>query len=99
LFKAEFAKRGLAPENLSRSVGDAGIVTSPLVPWNSCGAYMAAVLGVSTLAYMPFAIFNIAAPICTLLLGITGFKVRHIPIEPTTATGGVHADDTPITRE
>ncbi|MFC4526934.1 Na+/H+ antiporter NhaC [Dyella halodurans] len=99
LFKAEFAKRGLAPENLSRSVGDAGIVTSPLVPWNSCGAYMAAVLGVSTLAYMPFAIFNIAAPICTLLLGITGFKVRHIPIEPAAAAPGVHADDTPKARE
>ncbi|RDI99343.1 Na+/H+ antiporter NhaC [Dyella solisilvae] len=81
LFKSEFARRGLAPENLSRSVGDAGIVTSPLVPWNSCGAYMAAVLGVSTLAYMPFALFNIAAPICTLLLGLTGFKIRRIPIE------------------
>ena len=99
LFKAEFANRGLAPENLSRSVGDAGIVTSPLVPWNSCGAYMAAVLGVSTLAYMPFALFNILAPIFTLLLGITGFKVRHIPIEPAVATPDVHADHTPNARE
>ena len=90
LFRAEFQKRGLAPENLSRAVGDAGIVTSPLVPWNSCGAYMSAVLGVSTLAYMPFAFFNIAAPIATLLLGITGFKIRHIPIATSTpvATGG-----------
>ncbi|NCG53162.1 Na+/H+ antiporter NhaC [Serratia fonticola] len=79
LFRAEFAKRGLAPENLSRIVSDAGIVTSPLIPWNSCGAYMAAVLGVSTMAYMPFAIFNIAAPILTLALGITGLNVRHIP--------------------
>ncbi|WP_411705787.1 Na+/H+ antiporter NhaC family protein [Edaphovirga cremea] len=81
LFRSEFAKRGLAPENLSRIVSDAGIVTSPLIPWNSCGAYMAAVLGVSTMTYMPFAVFNIAAPIFTLLLGITGFKIRRIPIE------------------
>ncbi|CAI2488841.1 Malate-2H(+)/Na(+)-lactate antiporter [Serratia fonticola] len=80
LYRAEFAKRGLAPENLSRIVSDAGIVTSPLIPWNSCGAYMAAVLGVSTMAYMPFAIFNIAAPLITLALGITGFNIRHIPV-------------------
>ncbi|KEY59832.1 Na+/H+ antiporter NhaC family protein [Serratia sp. DD3] len=79
LFQAEFAKRRLAPENLSRIVSDAGIVTSPLIPWNSCGAYMAAVLGVSTMAYMPFAVFNIAAPLITLALGITGFKIRYIP--------------------
>lgn len=99
LFSAEFAKRGLAPENLSRAVGDAGIVTSVLVPWNSCGAYMAAVLGVTTMAYLPFAIFNIAAPLITLLLGITGFKIRHIPIEAAVAAPGVHADDTSKTRE
>ncbi|MDA1382096.1 hypothetical protein PCI56_27010 [Plesiomonas shigelloides subsp. oncorhynchi] len=45
IYRNEFAKRHLAPENLSRIVSDAGIVTSPLIPWNSCGAYMAAVLG------------------------------------------------------
>lgn len=78
LFKSEFEKRQLAPENLSRAVSDAGIVTSPLVPWNSCGAYMAAVLGVSTMSYMPFAVFNIAAPLLTLLIGITGFNIRYL---------------------
>lgn len=86
LFRAEFAKRGLAPENLSRAVSDAGIVTSPLVPWNSCGAYMAAVLGVSTMAYLPFAVFNIVAPLLTLLLGITGFNIRRLPV--TSAPAG-----------
>lgn len=86
LFKAEFANRGLAPENLSRAVSDAGIVTSPLVPWNSCGAYMAAVLGVSTMAYMPFAVFNIAAPLITLALGITGINIRRIPVPQTQKT-------------
>ena len=82
LFRGEFEKRGLAPENLSRIVSDAGIVTSPLIPWNSCGTYMAAVLGVSTMAYMPFAIFNIVAPILTLALGITGIGIRHMPVAP-----------------
>ncbi len=51
LFKAEFARRGLAPTNLSRLAADSGTVTSPLVPWNSCGAFMGAVLGVPTLSY------------------------------------------------
>lgn len=83
LFRDEFAKRGLAPENLSRIVSDTSIVTSPLVPWNSCGAYMAAVLGVSTMAYMPFAIFNIAAPILTLLIGVTGIGVCRISTRAT----------------
>ena len=78
LYKNEFAKRGLAPENLSRAVGDAGIVTSPLVPWNSCGAYMSVVLGVSTMAYLPFAVFNIASPLLTLLLGITGWRIVRL---------------------
>ncbi|MFA3761835.1 Na+/H+ antiporter NhaC family protein [Yersinia sp. 2544 StPb PI] len=92
LFHGEFAKRGLAPENLSRLVGDAGIVTSPLIPWNSCGAYMAAVLGVSTMGYLPFAVFNIAAPIVTLILGITGYKVRRIVVERASSVPPIASD-------
>lgn len=82
LFRVEFQKRGLASVNLSRTVADAGTVTSPLVPWNSCGAYMAAVLGVPTLLYLPFCIFNIASPILTVIYGFTGFKVERITPEP-----------------
>ena len=78
LYRTEFEKRGLKAQNLSRACADAGTVTSPLVPWNSCGAYMAAALGVATMAYLPFAIFNITAPIMSLLLGFTGFKIQHI---------------------
>ena len=78
VFKHEFAERGLAPENLSRAAADAGTVTSALVPWNSCGAYMAAVLGVSTIAYMPFAIFNIMSPILTVLFGYLDFKITRL---------------------
>lgn len=92
LFHGEFAKRGLAPENLSRLVGDAGIVTSPLIPWNSCGAYMAAVLGVSTMGYLPFAVFNIGAPIVTLILGITGYKVRRIVVERASSVPPIASD-------
>jgi NhaC family Na+:H+ antiporter len=53
VFRAEFEQRGLASTNLSRLTADSGTVTSPLVPWNSCGAFMAAVLGVATPLYLP----------------------------------------------
>jgi NhaC family Na+:H+ antiporter len=76
-FRAEYAKRGLAPRMLSRTVEDAGTVTSPLVPWNSCGAYMAGVLQVPTLEYLPFAFFNLLNPLLAIIFGFTGFRVEH----------------------
>lgn len=76
-YRAEFAKRGLAPTNLSRLCADSGTVTSPLVPWNSCGAFMSSALGVSTLLYLPFAFFNILSPLLSLLYGFTGFKIER----------------------
>jgi len=79
LFRVSFQKRSLKPQNLSRACADAGTVTSPLVPWNSCGAYMAGALSVPTMLYLPFCIFNISAPIISLLLGFTGFKIEPIP--------------------
>jgi Na+:H+ antiporter, NhaC family len=81
LFRLEFQKRGLMPQNLSRLAADAGTVTSPLVPWNSCGAFMAATLGVPTPLYLPFCFFNIISPILSLIYGITGFKIERIPPE------------------
>ena len=81
-FRAEFARRGLAPTNLSRLAADSGTVTSPLVPWNSCGAFMSSTLGVSTLLYLPFAFFNILSPLLSLLYGFTGFRIeRTEPVE------------------
>lgn len=86
-FRAEFASRGLAPYNLSRLCADSGTVTSPLVPWNSCGAFMGAVLGVPTLLYLPFCFFNIASPLLSVLYGFTGFKIERVaPSEPAGAT-------------
>jgi Na+:H+ antiporter, NhaC family len=83
VFRLEFERRGLAPTNLSRLAADSGTVTSPLVPWNSCGAFMGAVLGVPTLSYLPYCIFNYLSPALSVLYGITGFKVE--PIERTVA--------------
>ncbi|MEU4768788.1 Na+/H+ antiporter NhaC [Actinosynnema sp. NPDC023794] len=78
VFRVEFARRGLAPTNLSRLAADSGTVTSPLVPWNSCGAFMSAALGVSTLLYLPFCFFNIASPLLSLVYGFTGFRIERV---------------------
>lgn len=78
IFRPEYERRGLAPENLSRALEDAGTVTSPLVPWNSCGAYMAATLGVATLDYLPYAFFNLANPLIAAFLAYVGFKILHV---------------------
>ena len=78
MFAKEYEKRGLAPENLSRTLEDSGTVTSALVPWNTCGAYHAGVLGVATGTYLPFAFFNIISPLMTMLFGFMGWKVNPL---------------------
>lgn len=81
MFRAEFLKRGLAPKNLSRCLEDAGTLTSPLVPWNTCGAFMAQTLGVATLAYLPFCFFNILNPLISAFYGFTGFTMEKLDPE------------------
>ena len=78
IFRAEFAARGLAGTNLSRLAADSGTVTSPLVPWNSCGAFMSATLGVSTLLYLPYAVFCYASPALSVVFGFTGFRIEKV---------------------
>ena len=79
MYAEEFRRRGLAPQVLSRAVEDSGTVTSPLVPWNTCGAYMSGVLGVSTAAYLPFCFFNLLSPVLDVIYGFVGFKVQTLP--------------------
>lgn len=79
MFRAEYKRRNLHPKNLSRSLEDAGTLTSPLVPWNTCGAFMATTLGVATLTYAPFAFLNLINPIIAAIYGFTGFTIERIP--------------------
>jgi NhaC family Na+:H+ antiporter len=78
MFSGEFERRELAPEVLSRAVEDSGTVTSVLVPWNTCGAYIAGVLGVPTASYFPYCFFNFLSPILDVVYGFIGFKVPAI---------------------
>jgi len=82
MFRAEYARRGLHPKNLSRALEDGGTMTSSLVPWNTCGAFMAQTLGVATFAYAPFAFFNLINPIVSAIYGMTGFTIEKLePVE------------------
>jgi len=75
--KEEFEQRHIAPQSLSRQVEDTATVTSPLVPWNSCGAYMAASLGVATIAYLPFCFFNLINPAVSFAYALLGRGIGH----------------------
>lgn len=98
LFRVEFEKRGLASVNLSRAASNGGIVTAPLVPWNSCGAYMAAVLGVPTFAYLPYAVFNYVSPMLDVLYGYTGFKIARIPPTASASPAQIPEEAAPLAR-
>ncbi|AZQ58379.1 Na+/H+ antiporter NhaC [Maribacter sp. MJ134] len=78
MFSKAYADRGLAPENLSRTLEDSGTVTSVLVPWNTCGAYHSGVLGVSVMEYFVYAIFNWLSPIMTLIFAGLGIKIKQL---------------------
>ena len=85
MYKMEYINRRLDVKNLSRALEDSGTVTSPLVPWNTCGAYMSGTLGVATFAYLPYAFFNLICPVVSAIYGLTNFKITPAT-EPTPAT-------------
>lgn len=78
MFSKAYQAKGLAPENLSRTLEDTGTVTSVLVPWNTCAAYNSGVLGIPTLTYLPYAFFNIISPFMTLLFVAFRIKIRQL---------------------
>ena len=78
MFEKAYRDRGLAPENLSRTLEDSGTVTSVLVPWNTCGAYQSSVLGVSVYDYFIYAIFNYLSPFMTLFFAAFNIKIRQL---------------------
>lgn len=86
MFRAEFARRGLAPQNLSRCLEDAGTMTSALVPWNTCGAFMAQTLGVATMAYAPYAFLNLLNPVISAIYGFTGFSITKTDVQAESAS-------------
>tara|TARA_R100000935_G_C2817030_1_gene157807 strand:+ start:54 stop:1124 length:1071 start_codon:yes stop_codon:yes gene_type:complete len=85
MFAKAYRDKGLAPENLSRTLEDSGTVTSVLVPWNTCGAYHSGVLGVPTLSYAGYAFFNYISPFMTLLFAALSIKIKELTTQPAHA--------------
>ncbi|MCX4241430.1 Na+/H+ antiporter NhaC [Paraliomyxa miuraensis] len=88
MYAATYRERGLHPKNLSRALEDGGTITSPLIPWNTCGAFMAATLMVPTGAYLGYAFLNIVNPLISILYGVMGWTIA--PADPPSA--GPHED-------
>lgn len=78
MYRDLYHERGIAPETLSREIEDTGTITSPLIPWNSCGAYMSAALGITTMAYFPFCFFNLINVAISFIYALLGFQIKHI---------------------
>jgi NhaC family Na+:H+ antiporter len=89
MFLVTFRERGLHPETLATAVENSGTITSPLIPWNSCGAYMSAALGVSTLVYFPYCFFNFLNFFLALIYAFLHINVQHLSPEEMATVGEV----------
>lgn len=81
MYRDAFKKQGLAAKNLSRALEDSATITSPLIPWNTCGAYMSATMNIGCFAFLPFAFFNLLCPIISLFYGLTGLTIEQLSEE------------------
>ena len=78
MFRAEYRRQRLDPRNLSRTLEDGGTLTSVLIPWNTCGAYMASTLGVATLTYAPYCFFNLINPLVSAIYGWANVSIVRV---------------------
>ena len=81
MYRKAFDKQNLHPKNLSRCLEDGGTLVSPLIPWNSCGAFMHATLGVNPLLFLPYAFLNLATPLISIFYGYAGITIEKCKIE------------------
>jgi NhaC family Na+:H+ antiporter len=81
MFARTYRDRGYKPELLSRTLEDGGTVTSVLIPWNTCGATQARVLGVSTFTYLPYCFFNLISPLMTIFIASINYRIRRFKPE------------------
>lgn len=78
MYKPMYDELGLHPKNLSRVLEDSGTLTSPLIPWNTCGAFMYSTLGVHPFAYAPYAFLNLINPLISIFYGYTGITMEKV---------------------
>lgn len=93
MYAQAYREKGLHPKTLSNALEGSGTVTSALIPWNTCGVYIAATLGVHTSQYLPYAVFNYCMPLIVLLLAIPGITVAYMNDEEKKAAASTKADN------
>lgn len=81
MFKQTYEDRGLHPKNLSRVLEDSGTLSSPLIPWNTCGAFMIGTLGLAPWTYVPYCILNLVNPLVSMFYGFTGITMEPLEKE------------------
>ena len=82
MYASAYREMGLAPQNLSRAVEDGGTITSPLIPWNTCGAFMSQALGVATGEYFLYAVLNLLNPVISIVFGFFGWSIAKLDEAP-----------------
>ncbi|MEM7151577.1 MAG: Na+/H+ antiporter NhaC [Myxococcota bacterium] len=92
MYARAYRERGLHGKNLSRALEDGGTITSPLIPWNSCGHFMATTLLVSTGSYFMYAFLNLANPLISMIYGFTGWTIVRINPDEMEAEGELISD-------
>jgi NhaC family Na+:H+ antiporter len=92
MYRKTYQDKGLKPEVLSRTLEDAGTMTSVLIPWNTCGATQSRVLGVATFDYLPYAFFNLISPLMSVLFAYLNIKIRRFSVEEAPAKDGQKVD-------
>jgi NhaC family Na+:H+ antiporter len=78
MYKDIYRREGYESRLLSRATEDGATVTSPLIPWNTCGMTQATVLGIPVLTYLPYSFFNLISPLMSILIAATGYKIKRI---------------------
>ncbi|HCF57948.1 MAG TPA: sodium:proton antiporter, partial [Myxococcales bacterium] len=86
MYREAYEKAGLAPKNLSRALEDSGTLTSVLFPWNTCGAFMIATLGLAPWTYVPYCFLNLINPLVSAFYGFTGLTMHKLEAKPATAS-------------
>lgn len=91
MYREAYEGQGLHPKLLSRTLEDSATLSSPLVPWNTCGAFMSTTLGVSAFAYLPYAFLNLTSPVLAIIIAFAGWKIARLPAKPATAPPNPHS--------
>lgn len=87
MYKNAYEDMGLSRLNLSRTLEDSATLTSVLIPWNTCGAYMSATLGVATFSYAPYAFFNLLCPLIAVVYAYANLALKPLEADAPSLAG------------